>query len=43
MSNGSTTTSLPTTNIQLNSDGTVDWIILWTYDGGTTVYGKVMR
>jgi hypothetical protein len=24
-------------------DNSIDWILLWSRDGGTTVYGKVMR
>lgn len=41
-SDGTTTTSFASNGITLQSAGT-DWIMLWTRDGGTTVYGKVMR
>ena len=39
---GSTTTSFPSYGVTLQSSG-IDWIILWTRDAGTTIYGKVIR
>ncbi len=39
---GATTTTFSSNGVTLQSSGT-DWILLWTRDGGTTVYGKIMR
>ena len=39
---GSTTTSFSGSGVTLQSSG-VDFIIFWTSDGGTTIYGKVLR
>lgn len=41
-SDGTTTTTFSSNGITLQSSGT-DWVILWTRDGGTTIYGKVVR
>ena len=40
---GTTTTSLATAGVTLNTGSYSDWILLWTEDGGTTWFGKVMR
>lgn len=42
LTDGTTTTNFATTSITLQTSGP-DFILLWTYDGGTTVYGKVIR
>lgn len=39
---GTFTTTFSNLNITLQT-GNIDFIILWTRDGGTTVYGKVIR
>lgn len=39
---GTYTTSFASNGVTLQASGT-DWIMLWTRDGGTTVFGKVMR
>lgn len=39
---GTTTTTFGDLSIVLQNSGT-DFIVLWTRDGGTTVYGKVVR
>lgn len=39
---GTTSTSFTTNGVQLLSTGT-DWVTLWTRDGGTTIYGKIVR
>lgn len=39
---GTTTTVFASLGITLKSSGT-DWIILWTRDAGSTIYGKVVR
>lgn len=39
---GTTTTSFASNGVALQASGT-DWILLWSRDGGTTIYGKVMR
>jgi hypothetical protein len=39
---GTTTTTFSSNGVTLQSSGT-DWILLWTRDGGTTIYGKVVR
>lgn len=41
-SDGTTTTTFSSNGVTLQSSGT-DWVLLWTRDAGTTVYGKVMR
>ena len=41
-SDGTTTTSFSSNGITLQTSGT-DFIVLWTRDAGTTVYGKVVR
>lgn len=41
-SDGSTTTAFGSNGVTLRSSG-VDFILLWTRNGGTTIYGKVMR
>lgn len=42
LDDGSTSTTFADTEVELRTSGT-DWILLWTRDAGTTVYGKVMR
>lgn len=41
-SDGTVTTSFASNGVTLQTSGT-DWISLWTRDGGTTIYGKVLR
>lgn len=41
-SDGSTTTTFASNGVTLQTSG-IDWVLLWTRDGGTTVYGKIMR
>ena len=41
-SDGTTTTTFASNGVTLQSSGT-DWVFLWTGDGGTTVYGKIVR
>lgn len=41
-STGATTTTFSGNGVTLQSSGT-DWMILWTRDGGTTIYGKFVR
>lgn len=41
-SDGTTTTNFSNSGVTLQTTGT-DFIMLWTRDGGTTVYGKVVR
>lgn len=41
-SNGTTTTSFASNGITLQTSGT-DFVVLWTRDGGTTIFGKVVR
>ena len=41
-SDGTTTTTFAANGITLQSSGT-DWVLLWTRDAGTTIYGKVVR
>lgn len=41
-SDGTTTTTTSANGVTWQASGT-DWVLLWTRDGGTTVYGKVMR
>lgn len=39
---GTTTTTFSSNGVTLQSSGT-DWVLLWTRDGGTTIFGKVVR
>lgn len=39
---GTTTTAFSGNGVTLQASGT-DWILLWTRNGGTTIYGKVVR
>lgn len=41
-SDGSMTTSFGSSGVTLRSSG-IDFILIWTRDGGTTLYGKVVR
>lgn len=41
-SDGTTTTTFSSNGVTLQSSGT-DFVLLWTRDGGTTIYGKVTR
>jgi len=41
-SDGTTTTTFASNGVTLQATGT-DWVFLWTRDGGTTVYGKIVR
>lgn len=41
-STGATTTTFASNGVTLQSSGT-DWCLLWTRDGGTTIYGKFVR
>lgn len=41
-SDGTTTTTFSSNGVTLQSSGT-DWVLLWTRDAGTTIYGKVVR
>lgn len=41
-SDGSTTTTFASNGVTLQTSGT-DFVVLWTRDGGTTVYGKIIR
>ena len=41
-SDGTVTTSFASNGITLQTTGT-DWIYLWTVDGGSVVYGRVIR
>ena len=41
-STGATTTTFASNGVTLQTSGT-DWVFLWTRDGGTTIYGKVVR
>lgn len=42
ISTGTVNSTLPSVVASLQTTG-VDFIFLWTHDGGTTIYGKVMR
>ncbi len=42
LSDGTSTTVFANNGVTLQSSGT-DWFILWTRDGGTTVWGKFVR
>lgn len=39
---GTTTTTFSSNGVSLQASGT-DWLLLWTRDAGTTIYGKVVR
>jgi hypothetical protein len=39
---GTTTTTFTSNGIALQAAG-IDWVFLWSRDGGTTIYGKVVR
>lgn len=39
---GTTTTTFSQNGVTLQTSG-IDWIVLWTRDAGTTIYGKVIR
>ena len=39
---GATTTTFASNGVTLQTVGT-DWFLLWTRDGGTTIYGKFVR
>ena len=41
-SDGTTTTTFSSNGVTLQTSGT-DWLVLWTRDAGTTIYGKVIR
>lgn len=41
-SDGSTTTTFASNGVTLQSSG-IDWVLLWSRDAGTTIYGKIMR
>lgn len=41
-STGATTTTFSSNGVTLQTSGT-DWILLWTRDAGTTIYGKIVR
>ncbi len=41
-SNGSTTTTFSSNGVTLQTSG-IDWVLLWTRDAGTTIYGKIVR
>lgn len=41
-SDGTTTTTFSSNGVTLQASGT-DWVLLWTRDAGTTIYGKVVR
>jgi len=41
-SDGTTTTAISSSGYTLQTTG-VDFILLWTRDGGTTIFGKIIR
>lgn len=41
-SDGAISTTFPSSEITLRTSG-IDFIMLWSRDGGTTIYGKVIR
>lgn len=41
-SDGTTTTTFSSNGVTLQSSG-IDWVVLWTRDAGTTIYGKIIR
>lgn len=43
-STGAVTTTFASNGVARQSaNGAIDWILLWTRDGGTTIYGKFLR
>lgn len=42
LATGATTTTFANNGVTLQTSGT-DWCLLWTRDGGTTIYGKFVR
>jgi hypothetical protein len=42
LSDGTTTTTFSANGVTLQAAGT-DWVFLWTRNGGTTIYGKIVR
>ena len=40
---GTTTLILANTGVTLNSDGSSDFVLFWSADGGATIFGKVLR
>ena len=41
-SDGTTTTTFSSNGVTLQSSG-IDWVLLWTRDAGSTIYGKIVR
>lgn len=41
-SDGTTTTVFASNGVTLQASG-IDWVLLWSRDAGTTIYGKIMR
>lgn len=41
-SDGTISTTFPVSEVTLRTSG-IDFVALWTRDGGTTIYGKVLR
>ena len=41
-SDGSISTTFPSSEVSLRASG-IDFVLLWTRNGGTTVYGKIVR
>lgn len=41
-SDGTTTTTFASNGVTLQTSG-IDWVILWSRDAGTTIYGKIIR
>ena len=41
-SDGTTTTTFSANGVTLQTSGT-DWVLIWTRDGGSTLFGKVVR
>jgi hypothetical protein len=41
-STGATTTTFSSNGVTLQTSG-IDWVLLWTRDAGTTIYGKIVR
>ena len=41
-SDGTTTTTFASNGVTLQASG-IDWVLLWTRDAGTTIYGKIVR
>lgn len=42
LTDGTNVTTFASNGVTLQASGT-DWVLLWTRDGGATVYGKIMR